>query len=178
MLNWAVSTPKSKFVHQGKNVIISAYMQCNYPERVYFGSHIYVGPFALFHSQGGLRIHDGVILGPHVSIFTYNHNYDDAAAVPYDGKILKKPVVIKEGVWIGGNVTIVPGVTIGRGAVVGAGSVVTRDVPDMAIVGGNPARILKYRDPDRFELLWEKKQIYNKLKAEGKILFQEVENRK
>jgi acetyltransferase-like isoleucine patch superfamily enzyme len=55
-----------------------------------------------------------------------------------------KPIEIKEGAWIGFNVIILKGVTIGKGAVVGAGSVVTKDVPDFAVVGGNPAKIIKY----------------------------------
>jgi acetyltransferase-like isoleucine patch superfamily enzyme len=54
------------------------------------------------------------------------------------------PVLIKRKAWIGFNVIILKGVTIGEGAVVGAGSVVTRDVPDYAVVGGNPAKIIKY----------------------------------
>lgn len=54
------------------------------------------------------------------------------------------PVVIKDKAWIGFNVIILKGVTIGTGAVVAAGSVVTKDVPDFAIVGGNPAKIIKY----------------------------------
>jgi maltose O-acetyltransferase len=114
-------------------------------------------------------------MGPHVSIYTYNHNYMGGDTVPYDGKVIKKPVVIQEGVWIGGNTVIVPGVTVGRGAVIGAGSVVTRDVPEMAIVGGNPAGVIKYRDKQRFEALWESGQIYNQLKQEGRIQFEEIE---
>ena len=54
------------------------------------------------------------------------------------------PVVIKDKAWVGFNCIIMKGVTIGEGAVVGAGSVVTKDVPDYAIVGGNPAQIIKY----------------------------------
>lgn len=54
------------------------------------------------------------------------------------------PVIIKDKAWIGFNCIILKGVTIGEGAIVGAGSVVTKDVPDYAVVGGNPAVILKY----------------------------------
>ncbi len=60
--------------------------------------------------------------------------------------IASKPVLIKEGAWIGFNACILKGVTIGKGAVIGAGSVVTKDVPDFAVVAGNPAEILKYTD--------------------------------
>jgi len=54
------------------------------------------------------------------------------------------PIIIKDKAWIGFNSIIMKGVTIGEGAVVAAGSVVTKDVPDYAVVGGNPAQILKY----------------------------------
>ena len=52
---------------------------------------------------------------------------------------------IKNDVWIGANSVILKGVSIGNGAIVGAGAVVTKDVPDYAIVVGNPARVIKYR---------------------------------
>jgi galactoside O-acetyltransferase len=54
------------------------------------------------------------------------------------------PIVIKDNAWIGFNSIILKGVTVGEGAVVAAGSVVTHDVPDFAVVGGNPAKIIKY----------------------------------
>ena len=54
------------------------------------------------------------------------------------------PIVIKDRAWIGFNVIVAKGVTIGEGAVVGSGSVVTKDVPDYAVVAGNPAQIIKY----------------------------------
>ena len=57
----------------------------------------------------------------------------------------KGDIIIKNDVWIGVNCTILDGITIGNGAVIAAGSVVTRDVPAYAIVGGNPAKIIKYR---------------------------------
>lgn len=60
--------------------------------------------------------------------------------------IVSEAIYIKEGAWIGFNAVIMKGVTIGKGAVVGAGSVVTKDVPDFAVVGGNPAKIIKYTD--------------------------------
>ena len=63
--------------------------------------------------------------------------------------------MIGDDVWIGSRVIILPGVTIGKGAIVGAGVVVTKDVPEYAIVGGNPAKVIKFRrkQPDAKEIL-------------------------
>lgn len=55
-------------------------------------------------------------------------------------------MVISDDAWIGLNAIILKGVKIGKGAIVGAGSVVTKNVPDMAVVAGNPARIIKMLD--------------------------------
>ena len=69
-----------------------------------------------------------------------------------------RKVVIGNDVWIGQNATILPSVSIGNGAVVGAGAVVTKDVPDYAIVGGNPARVIRYRfSEEQIRLLAESK---------------------
>ena len=57
----------------------------------------------------------------------------------------KGSIIVKDDVWIGTNAIICSGVTIGQGAIIAAGAVVTKDVAPYAIVGGNPAKVIKYR---------------------------------
>lgn len=108
---------------------------------------------------GEVTIGDYFHSGMNITIITSNHNWDSDVAIPYDKQRNNKPVYIKDFVWIGHGVIITPGVTIGEGAIVAAGAVVTRDVPNGAIVGGNPAKLIKYRDIEKF----------NKLKSENKF---------
>jgi virginiamycin A acetyltransferase len=71
-----------------------------------------------------------------------------------DAEISAGPVRIGNDVWIGASAQVMSGVSIGNGAIVGAGAIVTRDVPPYAVVGGNPARIIRYRfEPDVIERL-------------------------
>jgi acetyltransferase-like isoleucine patch superfamily enzyme len=96
-------------------------------------------------SAGGLTIEDNTMISLNCTIATNNHDMYDRYVITC------KPVHIKKNVWIGVNVTILPGVTIGENAVVGAGAVVTKDVPDNAVVVGNPARVIRYLDADKFK---------------------------
>ena len=109
---------------------------------------------------GNVTFGDNFHSGENCRIITQNHNFDHGEAIPYDATKIKKTIVIGDNVWLGDSVIIVGNVTIGEGAIVGAGAVVTKDVPAGAIVGGNPARLIRYRDMDH----------YNRLKAEGKFL--------
>ena len=84
----------------------------------------------------------------------------DLQYVPYDRRFVNKTVNIGEYVWVGARTIILPGVSIGRGVVIGAGSVVSSDIPDYAVVGGNPAKIIKYRDDKIFEDLVSKNKGY------------------
>ena len=96
--------------------------------------------------NGKVKIGKNVMMGPEVCIYTRNHAFD-RTDIPMNqqGSTPEKAVVIEDDVWIGARAIILPGVHIGTGAVIGAGAVVTKDVPDYAVVGGNPARILKMR---------------------------------
>lgn len=124
-------------------------------------SEFSIDPTSHLKSHTFIEASGGVIIGRYfhtgrgLTIYSSNHKYDGADAIPYGHEYIRKPVVIQDFVWCGANVTIVPGVTIGEGAIVGAGSVVTKDVPVGAIVGGNPAKVIKYRDMKRFSELKE-----------------------
>lgn len=109
---------------------------------------------------GGVTIGKYFHVGRGLTIFSSDHNYNSDKKIPYDELMYKKPVTIGDFVWCGANVTILPGILIGRGVVVGAGSVVTKNVPDYAIVAGNPAKIIGKRDRDIFEKLYAEGQYY------------------
>lgn len=110
--------------------------------------------------SGSVEIGKYLHVGKGLTIFSSNHKYDNSETIPYDKKSINKKVIIKDFVWLGANVTIVPGVTIGQGAVVGAGSVVTKDVPEYAVVGGNPAKVLKFRNKEQFLKLYNEKKFF------------------
>lgn len=96
--------------------------------------------------RGPLIIGDDVMMGRWCNIITNSHD-TSRTDVPMNrqGSKPKKIVVIGSDVWIGNRVIILPGVKIGNGVIIGAGSVVTKDIPDYAVVGGVPAKIIKYR---------------------------------
>ena len=92
---------------------------------------------------GDCIIEDDVMMGP--DCIVYGSMMHDSRDYDFNGSIVKSPPIIHSKVWIGSRVIIMPGVEIGEGAVIGAGSVVTKNVPPFAVVGGNPARVIKYR---------------------------------
>ena len=127
------------------------------------GPNMYVGNDVSFNGLvvnggGKIKIGDHFHSGIECMMITQNHNYE-GTEIPYDSTYVRKEIIIEDCVWLGNRVIIMGGVTIGEGAIIAAGAVVTKDVPACAIVGGNPAKILKYRDKDH----------YFKLKSEGKF---------
>ena len=111
---------------------------------VKIGKNVFINSGCLMMARGGITIEDGVQIAANVQLISNNHD-------PYDLQVLLcKPVLIKTGAWIGAGATILPGICVGRHAVVGASSVVTKDVPDYAVVAGNPARVIKMLDESRF----------------------------
>lgn len=124
---------------------------------------IKVGNYCNFN---GMQIRGGVCeignyfhSGVECMIIAENHNYE-GTMIPYDNTYIQKKVEIGDFVWLGNRVTIVGNVKIGKGAIIGAGSVVVKDVPDYAIVGGNPAKVIKYKDIEHFKEL-ESTKMFN-----------------
>lgn len=100
-------------------------------------------------TEAPLTIGRKVIFGPHPTIITGDHRTDVVGKFIMDShdKLPENdaPVTIEDDVWAGCNVTILKGVTIGRGSVIAAGAVVTKSCPPYSIIGGVPAKILKFR---------------------------------
>lgn len=130
---------------------------------------VYMGPGAWLQLRGRLHIGSGTIIGPRLKVHTGNHRWT-GEMIPYDDIYIVKDVHIDKNVWIGADVTIMPGVHIGEGAVIAACSCVTKDVPPMAVVGGCPAKIIKYRDEEKYNRLKQEGKIYLVLKQNGKTI--------
>lgn len=98
-----------------------------------------------------LTIGDNVMMGEEVMIIGGGHRFE-RLDIPMgeQGAKEKTALQIESDVWIGARALILPGCSrIGKGAIIGAGSVVTKDVPDFAIVGGNPAKVIRYRNENQ-----------------------------
>ncbi|HID69327.1 MAG TPA: acyltransferase [Desulfobacterales bacterium] len=144
---------ESNFRYFGKNASVSSRVQINKPERVILKEGARIQPGVIINSMGGLYVGRYSGIGYNCVIFTVDHRYRKADAIPFDNHVFLKPVIIRDFVWIGTNVKIMPGVEIGEGAIVGMGAVVTRSVESCSIVIGNPAKIVGFRNKEQFEEL-------------------------
>lgn len=116
-------------------------------------SHLKSNTF--IEASGGVKIGKYFHVGRGLTIFSTNHNWQSTKKIPYDEVDLMRPVTIGDAVWFGSNVTVAPGSTIGKGVVAASGTVIFGNIPDYAIIRGNPAEIIKYRDKDVFEKLYQ-----------------------
>lgn len=121
--------------------------RCDNAENFHFGKSCYIGPACHFDALGGIYLDDYVIIGPHVCIWSYNHDFKHEM-IPYGPDNDLRPVKIGKGAWIGLRTIILPGSEIGEGSVVGAGSIVGGKIPPFSIVRPNrsehsPLNVLK-----------------------------------
>ena len=151
-----------ELTHIGDNTIILKNSRIqNYKDKVddidgiYIGKNCYLGTGLSLLNGSRIQIGDDVLMASNVLISSENHGMNPELDVAYmDQKLIGKPVIIGDGVWIGQNVCVLPGVTIGKKAIIGAGSVVTKSIPDYTIAGGVPARVIKTYNFDNH--VWEK----------------------
>ncbi|WP_402840488.1 DapH/DapD/GlmU-related protein [Microbacterium sp. GXS0129] len=102
-----------------------------------------VNPYTVI--RGDVRIGDATRIGAHTSLLGFNHTMADPTVEFFRQPLVSRGIQIGDDVWIGSHVVVLDGVRVGSRSVLAAGAVVTKDVPDGAIVGGNPARFLKWR---------------------------------
>ena len=112
------------------------------------GAYVYIGP----HSEIAPDVHIGhyTMLSSHVVITGRDHRFNiPGTPIRFSGRPESVTTRIGLDVWIGQGTTVFRGVSIGNGAIIGAGAVVTKDVPPYAVVGGVPAKVLRFRFAER-----------------------------
>ena len=123
------------------------------PRSLAIGNGTVLNGDCYLNAQGGIRIGRFCHIGKGLTVLSSNHNFRSRLSIPYDEHDVLKPVAIGDAVWIGANVSIAPGSQVGDGAILALGAVVRGDVPSCAIVAGNPATVVGWRDRDDFERL-------------------------
>lgn len=148
------------------------------------GNHTSIPKGSTFYcTEAPLTIGNKVIFGPHPTIITGDHRIDVIGKFIIDShdKLPQNdaPVIIEDDVWTGANITILKGVTIGRGSVIAAGAVVNKSCPPYSIIGGIPAKVLKFRFTID-EIIEHEKKLYpeNKRLSREELIKQRKEYNK
>lgn len=142
---WRRLTAGRLLAHCGKRVNIEHGAKFGRGNRIWLGDDSDLGIDC--DLRGEVHIGNCTIMGPEVVIWTTNHRFDRTdIPIMHQGILPDEPVWIGDDVWIGTRAIILPGVKIGNHAVIGAGAVISKDVPEWAVVGGNPAHVIRYRN--------------------------------
>lgn len=143
---------KKSMGHCGKNVMIKPSTSVfKGLENIYISDDVRIARYAVIYTtKAKVYIGSKVGIAPYLKIITGNHRTNNIGHFMFDGDIDKNPnddkdVIIEGDSWFGINVTLLSGVTIGRGSCIAAGAVVTKSCPPYSIIGGTPAKVLKFR---------------------------------
>ena len=128
----------------GEHLLVEPPFRCDYGYNIRVGDDFYANFDCVILDVCPVDFGDECMLGPGVHVYTATHPLDAEERVA--GREYGKPVTVGDRVWIGGQAVLNPGVTVGDDAVVASGAVVTEDVPDNAVVQGNPATVVKELD--------------------------------
>lgn len=135
------------YIGQGSSIHMGAVFYNTH--KISIGNDTIIGENAVLDGREKLTIGNHVDIASEVMIYNSQHNINSQDFAKVE-EVISEPVTIADYVFIGPRAIILPGVKIGKGAIVGAGAVVTKNVPDFAIVGGVPAKVIgerKLKDP-------------------------------
>jgi len=149
---------QKQFITIGSNTVIRGeLMLFKHGGNITIGRDCFIGPGSKIWSAKNISLGDRVLIAHNVNIHdNISHplnaadRHKDFMHIFFKGglqdtvALREEEVIIGDDVWIGFNAIILKGVKIGKGAIIGAGTTITKDVPDFAIVVGNPQRIIKY----------------------------------
>jgi acetyltransferase-like isoleucine patch superfamily enzyme len=140
----------NKGIEVGENVFLgrNTIIYCQNGD-ICIGANSNIGSNCQIFSSGRCVIGENVLVAAYVYVIGGGHAYDDEGTPVIAQQRVSKGITIGDGVWIGAGVKILDGVNIEKDAILAAGSVITRDVPEGAIVGGMPAKVLRTRKEQR-----------------------------
>lgn len=146
----APETEQTELIHKhfgsvGRNISLAPGFMCDNGKNIHVGNQFLANYNVTILDIMPVNIGYYVMIGPNTLITTVNHPMTPKGQREHLG--IGKTVIGND-VWIGGNATILPGVTIGNNVVIAAGAVVTKDVPDNTLIGGIPAKIIRYIEND------------------------------
>ena len=124
----------------GNGVLIKPQVQIKFPWKLGIGDHSWIGENAWIDNLAPVDIGSNVCISQGSYLFAGNHDYKKTT---FD--LIVKPIVIKDGAWLGAKTIVCPGVTVGSHAVLATGSVATSDLEEYGIYQGNPAAKVRQR---------------------------------
>nr|WP_172136368.1 CatB-related O-acetyltransferase [Adlercreutzia sp. ZJ473] len=134
-------------VHNKGGGSIGAGTKLRYPDNIFLGKNTYInGGMICASDRARISIGDNCLISYNVHMRVDEHVFLETNKPINAQGHSHHDIVLGDDVWVGFAAQIMPGVTVGSGAIIGAGAVVTKDVPELAIVGGVPARIIRMRD--------------------------------
>jgi acetyltransferase-like isoleucine patch superfamily enzyme len=139
----------SMIKNKGKDVRIHGDCVFLNHKNLSIGNLTRIGYGAFFYCAGGITIGENCQISRDVTIYSANHNFK-SDVIPYNTSLIKEPVTIGNHVWIGMGARILPGVTVGDGAIIGMGAMITKDIPNLGIAVGNPAKVIGYRNEEKY----------------------------
>jgi acetyltransferase-like isoleucine patch superfamily enzyme len=137
-----------------KNVYIHPSTEIYGRNNLEIGEHCWIGPKCLIEAGvAKIKLHKYIAVAYGSILITNNHKYDEGDFIPFGLVYSSLPIEVDDFVWIGARSIILGGIKIEEGAIVGAGSIVTKSIPPLAIVAGNPAKIVGWRNKENYQKL-------------------------
>jgi acetyltransferase-like isoleucine patch superfamily enzyme len=139
------------FLKAGTNVKIYPGIQIRGIHNLSVGNNVEIGPYSLINANGGIEIGNNVLIGPNSKIWSVNHVYDNLDVPIANQGFNDKKVIIGNGVWLGAGVVVLPGAVVNEGVIAAAGTVIPdKMIPPYSIIGGNPFRVISFRNKKRY----------------------------
>lgn len=113
--------------------------------KIRIGNGVHIGEGSVIYSGVGIKIGDGVIIGPQNIIVDLDHRFQNSELPIHQQGMIGKEISIEDDVWIASQCVVIKGVTIGKGSVIGAGSIVNKNIPPYSVAAGVPAKVVKKR---------------------------------